>query len=69
MNIELITYADLESVTGSPGNFNIKIKKRARSYAPDAEAVLKAALSPIKQSILDNVSGNIVRTRHAVFLY
>ena len=31
MNIELITYADLESVEGSAGNFKVKIKKRARS--------------------------------------
>jgi heterodisulfide reductase subunit A len=31
LNIELITYADLESVEGSPGNFKVKIKKRARS--------------------------------------
>ncbi len=31
MNIELITYSDLESVEGSPGNFKVRIKKRARS--------------------------------------
>jgi heterodisulfide reductase subunit A2 len=31
LNIELITYADLESVEGSSGNFKVKIKKRARS--------------------------------------
>ena len=31
MNIELIAYADLESVEGSAGNFKVKIKKRARS--------------------------------------
>ena len=31
MNIELITYADLESAEGSAGNFKVKIKKRARS--------------------------------------
>jgi heterodisulfide reductase subunit A len=31
MNIELITYADVKSVTGSPGNFKVKIRKRARS--------------------------------------
>ena len=30
LNIELITYADLESVEGSPGKFKVKIKKRAR---------------------------------------
>jgi heterodisulfide reductase subunit A-like polyferredoxin len=31
LNIELITYSDLESVEGSPGNFRVKIRKRARS--------------------------------------
>ena len=31
MNIELITYADLESVSGNAGNFTIKVRKRARS--------------------------------------
>jgi len=31
LNIELITYADLESVEGSAGNFKVKVKKRARS--------------------------------------
>jgi len=30
LNIELITYSDLESVDGSPGNFKVKVKKRAR---------------------------------------
>ncbi len=35
MNIELITYADLKSVEGSPGNFKVKVKKRARSIHMD----------------------------------
>ena len=35
MNIELITYADLESVEGSPGNFKVKVRKRARSINMD----------------------------------
>jgi len=35
MNIELITYADLESVQGSPGNFKVKVRKRARSIIED----------------------------------
>ncbi len=35
MNIELITYADLESVEGSQGNFKVKIRKRARSVDMD----------------------------------
>jgi len=31
LNIEIITYADIESIQGSPGNFKVKIRKRARS--------------------------------------
>ncbi|MBW2330691.1 MAG: CoB--CoM heterodisulfide reductase iron-sulfur subunit A family protein [Deltaproteobacteria bacterium] len=31
LNIEIITYADIESVEGSAGNFRVKVKKRARS--------------------------------------
>jgi heterodisulfide reductase subunit A len=31
----LITYADLESVAGDPGNFTVKVKKRARSIDMD----------------------------------
>ena len=35
MNIELITYADLESVEGKPGSFKVKINKRARTIIED----------------------------------
>jgi heterodisulfide reductase subunit A2 len=31
----LITYSDLESVEGSPGNFKVKVRKRARSIKMD----------------------------------
>ena len=34
-NIEIITYADVESVEGSEGNFKVKIRKRARSVKVD----------------------------------
>ncbi len=30
-NIELLTYSDLIEVSGEPGNFKAKVKKRARS--------------------------------------
>ncbi|SPD75318.1 conserved hypothetical protein [uncultured Desulfobacterium sp.] len=30
-NIELITYSEVQSVTGRAGNFKVKIKKKARS--------------------------------------
>ncbi len=35
LNIEIITYADIESVEGSAGNFKVRVKKRARSVNTD----------------------------------
>ncbi len=35
MNIEMITYSDIESIEGTSGNFKVKIKKRARSINLD----------------------------------
>jgi len=35
LNIELITYADLESVEGEAGNFKVTVRKRARSIHMD----------------------------------
>ena len=35
LNIEIITYADIESIEGVPGNFKVKVKKRARSINTD----------------------------------
>ena len=32
VNIEMITYADLEQVDGGPGDFTVTINKRARLY-------------------------------------
>lgn len=34
LNIELITYADIVDIQGKPGDFRIKIRKRARSVDP-----------------------------------
>jgi len=34
-NIELVTYADLKSVEGYPGNFKVKVRKKARSILTD----------------------------------
>jgi len=34
-NIEMITYADLKEVNGQPGNFKVKIRKKARSIHVD----------------------------------
>jgi heterodisulfide reductase subunit A len=35
LNIEIITYADIESVEGSAGDFEVTINKRARSVNAD----------------------------------
>jgi len=34
-NIELVTYADIESVSGEPGNFTVRVRKRARGIRAD----------------------------------
>ena len=34
MNIELITYSDLVAVKGQPGQYRVKVRKRARSVDP-----------------------------------
>jgi len=34
-NIELHTYAEVESISGSAGNFSVTLKKKARSVDPD----------------------------------
>jgi heterodisulfide reductase subunit A len=55
MNIELITYADLESVEGKPGNFKVKIKKRARTIIEDLCTGCGACVEncPVMQQPLD----------------
>ena len=35
LNIEIITYADIESIEGFAGNFKVKVKKRARGINTD----------------------------------
>ncbi len=35
LNIEIITYADIDSIQGAPGNFKVKVRKRARSIDPE----------------------------------
>lgn len=34
-NIELITFAEIESVSGTPGNFKVRVRKKARSVHAD----------------------------------
>ncbi|MBN2139193.1 MAG: NADH-quinone oxidoreductase subunit NuoE [Sedimentisphaerales bacterium] len=35
LNIEKLTYSEIESIEGEAGNFNVKIRKKARSVDPD----------------------------------
>jgi heterodisulfide reductase subunit A len=52
-NIELITYADVESVEGSPGNFRVKVKKKARSIRSELCTGCRACLDacPVTQQV------------------
>jgi NADH-quinone oxidoreductase subunit E len=35
LNIEKLTYSEIESIEGTAGNFNVRIRKKARSVDPD----------------------------------
>jgi NADH:ubiquinone oxidoreductase subunit E len=35
LNIEKLTYSEIESIEGTAGNFNVRIRKKARSIDPD----------------------------------
>ena len=35
LNIEKLTYSEIESIEGSAGNFKVRVKKKARSVDPD----------------------------------
>ena len=35
MNIEKLTYSEIESIEGSAGNFKVRVRKKARSVDPD----------------------------------
>ncbi|MBU3949751.1 MAG: FAD-dependent oxidoreductase [Proteobacteria bacterium] len=43
-NIELITYAEVLSIDGQPGNFKVKIKKKARSIITERCTGCRACL-------------------------
>jgi len=51
-NIELITYADVESVDGSPGSFRVKVRKKARSIRTDRCTGCRACVDacPVQQA-------------------
>jgi heterodisulfide reductase subunit A-like polyferredoxin len=52
-NIEIISYAEIESVSGEPGNFKVKVRKRARSIRMDLCTGCRACLEacPVTQQI------------------
>jgi heterodisulfide reductase subunit A len=52
-NIEMITYADLKEVKGQPGNFKVKIRKKARSIHVDRCTGCRACIEacPVLQQV------------------
>lgn len=59
LNIEIITYADIESVEGSAGNFKVKVKKRARSI--DLDRCIGCGLC-VENCPVTNQAVNVKRT-------
>lgn len=54
-NIELITNAEVESVDGQPGNFKVKVRKKARSIIAERCTGCRACLDacPVTCSTID----------------
>ncbi len=53
-NVTLITYAELQEVSGSVGNFTVKIKKRAKSVIEDKCTGCGACVEKCPRKIVDN---------------
>ena len=60
-NIQLITYADLEKVSGKPGQFKVTIRKRARSIDADRCTGCRSCVDacPVTTHALPSTPGHV----------
>jgi len=58
LNIEILTYADIESVEGSAGDFEVTINKRARSVNTD---LCTGCGSCVENCPVTNIAGSITK--------
>lgn len=67
-NIEVITYADVMSASGQPGNFDVQIRKRPRYI--DAELCTGCGICQTKcpKKVVDTSYGGSLGTRKAIYI-
>jgi heterodisulfide reductase subunit A len=53
-NIELLTYAEVEDVVGEPGNFKVKVRKKARSVHADRCTGCRACVDACPVTLTSN---------------
>jgi heterodisulfide reductase subunit A len=67
-NVTLITYAELEEVSGSVGNFKVKIKKRAKSVIEEKCTGCGACVEKCPRKILDTEFEAGLGYRKAIYM-
>ncbi|PNX51906.1 MAG: 4Fe-4S ferredoxin [Thermoplasmata archaeon M8B2D] len=65
-NIKLITYANLEDITGNVGNFDVKIKKKA-SYVDNDKCTGCGECAEVCPVVLESEFDECLASRHAIY--
>jgi heterodisulfide reductase subunit A len=67
-NVRLMTYAELEEVSGSVGNFKVKIRQKARCVDPDACTGCGICVEKCPRKVVDYEFEAGMGTRKAVYM-
>lgn len=67
-NITLLTYAELEEVSGSVGNFKVKIRQKARKVDPDACTGCGICVEKCPRKVLDTEFEAGMGNRKAIYM-
>jgi heterodisulfide reductase subunit A-like polyferredoxin len=65
-NIDLITYAELQEITGNTGNFHVKIRKKA-SYVDNEKCTGCGECAEVCPVVLESEFDERLSTRHAIY--